>query len=188
VEAAGGCAQNVSTHFFMTKTLIFILTILTLQGHSDICSPKYFSFKDSCSAKDFLLLRDKVTQSDFFRQRDSVRKIQYPLGDQDTCNSVDITKNMLQQFLKDIDINLLLKTNTFESTYFFNIAPPQFSDSKKCKDIIRLQYFPSSCTFRLVIDNVYLVENTDCIGGSQVVYSFKIVNGRLSDFWRNEAG
>jgi hypothetical protein len=95
---------------------------------------------------------------------------------------------MLQQFLQDIDIDLLSKSNSFERAYFFKIAPPQFSDSKKCKDLIKIQYFPKSCTFRLVIDNVYLVEKTECIGGSQVVYSFKIVNGRLSDFWRDEAG
>lgn len=172
----------------LTPFLVFFILIGSGHMAADISTPINNIFNDSCSAKDFLLLRDKGVQADFFRQRDSVQKIQYPLDDQDKFNSVDITSKMLQQFLKDIDINQLLKTDNFESSYFFNISPPQFKDSKKCKDVIKVQYFHSSCTFRLVIDNVYLVQDTDCIGGTQVMYSFKIINGRISDFGRDEAG
>jgi hypothetical protein len=128
------------------------------------------------------------TQSEFFRQRDSVQKAQYSHGDQDIYNSVDINSKMLQQFLTDIDVNQLQKTGTFEKSYFFNIAPPQYKDTKECKDIIRVQYLSSSCTFILIIDNVYMVQDLGCAGGTQVIYSFKISNGHVRDFGRNEAG
>jgi len=142
----------------------------------------------NCSAKNLLKLRDNGLQYDFFRQLASIRKVQYPNNDQDTDNSVDITPSLLKKFLKDVNVDTLQKNGTYESYYFFNIAPAQYVDSKKCKDKIEIQYFNKECGFRMVIDNVYLVEKRDCIGGSQVIYGFKIVDGKIVDFTRNEAG
>ena len=143
---------------------------------------------NSCSAKDLLELRNPALQYDFFRQLDSIRKVQYPNNDQDTNNSVDITPNLLRKFLAEINADTLQQNEIYEGYYFFNIAPPQYVDSKKCRDKITIQYFGKECGFRIIIDNVYLVEKEGCIGGSQVLYGFKIVGGKIVDFTRNEAG
>jgi hypothetical protein len=140
-----------------------------------------------CSSTDITKLNDKKLQVDFFTRLDSVRKAQYPNNDQDTNNSVDLTPKLLQLFLKDINLETLKKNGRYDAFYFFNISPPQFKDSKECKDRISLRYFPESCMFRIEVENVYLVER-DCIGGSQVSYGFKIVKDKIVDFGRNEAG
>src|SRR5687767_8682820 len=61
----------------------------------------------NCSAKDLLKLRNQELQFDFFRQLDSLRKVQYPGNDQDTNNSVDITPGLFRQFLTDINAETL---------------------------------------------------------------------------------
>ena len=141
----------------------------------------------NCSAMDLVKLKDKELQDEFFKQLDSIKKVQYSNYTQDTGNSVDITPNLLRQFLENINADSLQMNGVYESHFFFNIAPPQYVDSKKCKDIISIQYF-IDCGFRMVIDNVYLVEKEGCIGGSQVVYGFKIIDGKIVDFGRQEAG
>ncbi len=147
---------------------------------------------NNCSASDFLKLKDKNLQDDFFRQLDSLRKSQYRINDPDTKSSVDITQNLLKKFLKEVNIDTLQKNGTYECFYFFNIAPPEFVDSKKCKDKITIQYLSETCEFRMMVDNVYLVDVEDdkpyCIGGAQVVYDFKILDGKIVDFRRGLIG
>lgn len=164
----------------MKLLTIYILTFMTFFGMTSF-------IQTDCSPTDFTKLNDKKLQDDFFKQRDSVQKAQYPNSDQDIKNSVDLTRQMLMQFLKDFNIETFKKTGTYENYYFFNISPPQFKDSKVCKDKISVQYFKESCTYRMIIENVYMVEK-DCIGGQQVSYTFKIIKNKIADFGRDEAG
>lgn len=141
----------------------------------------------NCTASDFLNLANETTETSFFHQRDSVLKSQYPHGDKDVFNSVDITREMLHQFLREITIDSLALSGSIEKVYFFNISPPAYSDSKLCEDRIAVRYFEDDCTYRMTIDNVYMVEG-DCIGGSQVSYGFRIEGDQIIDFTRQEAG
>ena len=142
-----------------------------------------------CSGRavDILKLKEKELQIEFFLKLDSIKKLQYPDKDQDTCNSVDLTPALLNKILKDINGMTLQEKGVFTSFYNFNIACPGFTDSEVCKDKVSIHFFEESCCFRIVIENSYMVEG-DCIGGSQVVYGFKIDNGRIIDFGRQEAG
>ncbi len=141
----------------------------------------------NCTASDFLNLANMATETSFFHQRDSVLRSQYPHGDKDTFNTVDITREMLRQFLSEINIDSLALSGSIEKVYFFNISPPAYSDSKLCEDKITIQYFEDDCTYRMTIDTIYMVEG-DCIGGSQVSYGFRIEGDKIVDFTRQEAG
>lgn len=141
-----------------------------------------------CSVIDFMNLSNSELQNDLFFHIDSIRKFQYPNNDQDSCNSVELTPELLTKFLKDLNTDTLLETSSFKAFYHFNIFCPSFSDNETCKDKISVQFSKETCNFRMVIDNTYLVEQNDCIGGSQVVYSFRISNNKIVDFGRQEAG
>jgi len=164
----------------MTNLTINILAFIIFIGTTSLRQP-------DCSPTDFTKLKDKKLQDNFFTQLDSVKKVQYPKNDQDTKNAVDLTPKMLNQFLKDFNLETFKKTGIYENYYFFNISPPQFKDSKICKDKISVQYFSESCTYRMIVENVYIVEN-NCIGGQQVSYNFKIIKNKIVDFGRDEAG
>lgn len=140
------------------------------------------------SSKDFLQLKNKELQADFFRVLDSTRKSQYRNNDQDIYNLVDITPDLLRKFLKDINADTLARHDVFEARYFFNIAPRSFTDSKKCDDLVTLRFFREDGSFRMIIDNVYPVEELGCAGGAQVIYGFKIRDNRIVDFDRQAAG
>lgn len=133
----------------------------------------------------FLELVDKNIQADFFHLLDSIRKAQYPQNDQDTTISVDLTPKLLDKFLNDLNKAQFAQTGKFEKEYNFNIAPPEFADSKACTDQISLSFEKNTCSFRLVITNRFFAE---WCHGSSVVYGFKINGGKISSFGRNEAG
>jgi hypothetical protein len=141
-----------------------------------------------CGSEDFLKLKNKQLQADFFRQLDSVRKGQYPNNDQDIYNLVDITPALLNKFLSDINIDSLRKNEMYEASYFFNIAPKEYTDSRKCDDVITVRFFSEDCSFRMIIDNVYPVKDVGCAGGAQVLYGFKIFKSRIIEFGRQAAG
>ena len=140
-----------------------------------------------CSPTTIKKLEDKRLMGYFFDRLDSVKRIQYPGNDQDTGNSVDLNPRLLSQFISDINTETFSKTGTFQKHYFFDMAPASYKDSEKCKDVISIQFIPSSCSFRIEIQNAYPVKN-DCAGGSQVSYHFKIQNNSIVNFSRNEAG
>jgi len=190
------------------KTIFYILIILLIAGcnnprHNqksaneslELLSEPDKNLEDTlkvavdkiCSAVDFMKLSQKEIQITFFHNLDSIRKVQYPANDQENCNSVDMTPYLLNDFLKSIDEEAFQKSGEFECVYNFNIACPDFTDSEICKDKISIKYFEKTCCFRLVIENIYMVEG-DCIGGSQVVYGFDIQNDRIVNFSRQEAG
>lgn len=136
---------------------------------------------------DLLNLKKKELQTEFFVMLDSIKNVQYPSNDQDSCNSVDLSPDLLKQFLNDIDIDSLKSSNLYTALYNFNIACHGFKDSDRCMDKISFQFFPETCGYRIVIENSYLVEGA-CIGGSQVNYGFKIKGDRIVNLSRQEAG
>ena len=140
-----------------------------------------------CQALGLMKLQNKKFQDDFFKQLDSIRKVQYPNNDQETEIMIDIDRKLLIQFLKDIDQPALSKNKSFEKEYHFNIAPKEYSDPPECKDKISVEFYPENCGYRMVIWNTFLVEENWCTE-SQVVYGFEIQNDRVVNFSRNEAG
>lgn len=143
----------------------------------------------NCSmvASDFLLMRSKHLQEQFFYNIDSIRKIQYPNEAVDTSILADITPYYLNVFLRDINIETLVLHKAFSKSYHFNYAPEGYSDPKVCDDDIRLYFDTSTCSFRLVLYNTFLVEPDWCTE-SAVIYHFKIENDRITSFGRQEAG
>jgi len=141
----------------------------------------------NCSAVDFIKLENKGLQKSFFTQLDSIRKVQYPDNDQETEIFVDLTPRLLNQFLKDINKDYLIKNGDFEKEYNFNISPPDYTDHIDCKDKIKIKYYPNSCSFRMEIHNTFLVPDNWCTE-SMVVYGFTIRDGKITDFGRNVAG
>lgn len=137
--------------------------------------------------ENFLKLKDKELQADFFSQLDSIREVQYPNNDQETSIMVDLTPEYLIQFLDDINLDSLTTNKQFEKEYHFNIAPKDFTDPEICKDKIAVSFDAENCSFRLNVYNTFLVEPDWCTE-SMVVYGFKIENGKTVNFWRQEAG
>ena len=140
-----------------------------------------------CSAIDFMQLSQKDIQTNFFYQLDSILKVQYPNNDQERCNSVDLTPYLLNEFLIKIDKETFQQSGEFTVIFNFNIACPKFYDSEICQDKISVRFFDKTCSFRIVIENNYMVEG-DCIGGSQVVYGFDLQNSKVVNLNRQEAG
>ncbi len=150
----------------------------TLQIDSTPCTAK---------ANDFLKLKDKALQKEFFFMLDSIRKVQYPDNDQELTIMVDLTPEYLNKFLADLNNDSLRLKNTFEKEYHFNIAPKGYTDPKVCKDKIQITFDEEHCSFRMNIYNTFLVEPNWCTE-STIVYTFKIEGDRIIDFGRNEAG
>lgn len=143
--------------------------------------------KWDCSANDFLSLKNEKVSNQLFFKLDSIRSYQYPNNDQEVNISVDLTKEYLNKFLADIDKDILSKTGRYENEYHFNIAPKGYTDPKKCMDKISVEFSSTDCSYRMVIYNTFLVEPDWCTE-SAVIYSFKIKNKTIVDFYRNEAG
>ncbi len=144
---------------------------------------------ESCEGQsvDFLILEDERVQADFFSKLDSIRKIQYPDDDRKMSIMVDITPEYLNKFLTDLDQDTLMVKKGFDKEYHFDIAPQGYTDPKICMDRIEVGFDEEKCTFRLKVFNTFLVQADWCTE-SMVVYGFKIENGNLVDFWRQEAG
>lgn len=137
------------------------------------------------TALEFLKLANKNIQIDFFHQLDSIRKVQYPKNDQDTTIFVDLSPNLLDKFIRDLNKVVFSKTGNFEKEYDFNLAPPKYTDSKECKDKISITFDKRTCSFQLVIYNKFFAEWCQ---ETTVIYGFKINTNKISNFGRNEAG
>jgi len=150
--------------------------------------PENFSKLDTtCSAITFLNLKNSEVQNSFFQELDSAPRHQYTEIIQDTNIMVDITPKYLLLFLDAIDEKSLKEANYFSQDYHFNIAPPQYSDPKKCTDRIAITYNPDSRSFTLQVFNTFLVEPDWCTE-SMVIYMFKLQGGSITNFARHEAG
>lgn len=136
-------------------------------------------------AKDILYLNNPTLQSSFFSQLDSMLNIQYQNHDQEKDIFVDLTPKMLEQFLRDLDTNQLIKTGAFEISYHFNIAPPKYKDTKACSDQITIEYDSKSKFFILTIGNRFYYEWCQ---ESSVRYTFTITQKGIRLIDRTEAG
>lgn len=136
-------------------------------------------------ATDILYLNNPTLQKSFFSQLDSMLYSQYPKQDQEKDIFVDLTPKMLEQFLRDLDTNQLIKTGSFEKSYHFNIAPPMYKDTKACSDQITLEYDPKSEQFFLIIGNRFYYEWCQ---ESSVRYNFTITQKGVRLIDRAEAG
>ena len=137
------------------------------------------------AATDILKLRDATIQADFFHQLDSIRKVQYPNNDQDTAIFVDFTPILIDRFLKDLNKEQLTSKGEFKKEYNFNISPPQYKDSKECRDKISLTFDNITCNFRITIFNEFFAEGCQ---ESTVTYVFQIRSNKISNFGRYETG
>ncbi len=95
--------------------------------------------------------------------------------------NLDITYEMLFDFLKDIDKKKFSTTNNFEKTYNENTGK-----EKSHKYTIMLTFYPSECGYRLVVN--HFIEAKEWSDEISVIYSFRILDDRIVDFVRQEAG
>ncbi len=123
----------------------------------------------------------------FFHCVDTVRRFQYPKGDQDTTISVDIPRHILHDFLRYLDDDALRLSGEAEMEFQFNIAPKGYIDPAVRKDKVSIRFFPERCRFRMVVSTHFLVPPNWC-QGAQVVYGFTIGQDRVLAFYRDEAG
>jgi hypothetical protein len=142
----------------------------------------------TCSATDVMKLMKSDLQRDFFAQLDSARTAQYPNNDQEIDIFVDVTPQLLDRFLKDINKDSLLPNRRFDKKYHFNIAPAGFADPAQCRDRIEVVFNEDQCSFRIVMYNTCLVGEEGWCTESTVVYVFELTDDRILRFWRNEAG
>ncbi len=165
--------------FSFLSFIPFVFNINTEIPKSDI---------HNCQSIDFLRLNEIELQTQFFNQLDAILRIQYPNNENREADIfVDLNVNLLNQFLKDIDGDLLTKNGKFEKEYDFNIAPEEYYDSEKCNDKISIQFDKTDCSFRMVISNSFLAEPNWCTE-STIIYAFKIIDNHIVDFNRNAAG
>lgn len=167
--------------------LRFVIFVLFVIACKSVDKPTINDDSETCQASDFLKLQDEKLQNIFFQQLDSTTHIQYPNNDQEKEIMIDLTPNLLMQFLRDVDKTALLKTGRFEKEYHFNIAPKGFSDPETCKDKISIEFYPQNCSYRMMIWNTFLAEPDWC-AESQVIYNFEINNDKITGLTRNEAG
>lgn len=184
-----GCTHSVEKDSTVTRlesendTLLINEAPLKLDNEIE----KIEEVKSIGLSSDFLKLKYKNLQSEFFGKIDSIRTVQYPNNHQEISIMDDMTPEYLNKFLADINLDSLSKNNQFEQEYHFNIAPEDFTDPDICKDKIEVSFNDKDGSFRLSIYNTFLVELDWCTE-SMVIYGFSIKEDKIINFWREEAG
>ena len=143
--------------------------------------------RTSCDAASLERLKNPVLFASFFHCVDSMRRVQYPNGEQDTTLSVDITPAVMKEFLEKVDHALLSRSGEAEIDFHFGVAPTGYTDPPACRDKVSVSFNARSCHFRMVVFNTFLVPPDWCTEGT-VVYGFMIGQDRVLDFYRDEAG
>jgi len=142
-----------------------------------------------CNLKVFLSLKSKNLQTDFFKKIDSVTAVQYPEGKAPTVN---ITPKILNRYLNDIEKDLSqqpIGKKIVERTYHYNLVPPEFAQqASNTKNKIYLSFYPKSCDFTLHLLYSYFLKEHDVVVESLVIYYFTIIDGKIANFGRDEAG
>lgn len=155
---------------------------------------------NNCSVDDFLLLRKKDVQQDFFKKMDSIFVVQYP-NKKDRENTINVTPEILNRYLKDINEQSLRDSlvvfndvTLANKEYNFKFIPKSFHQWKTSnyKNTIYIRYSPNHCSFGLYINYSCIIDFEDeedkVIEEHLIFYHFKIVNGKIVDFGRNEVG
>lgn len=154
----------------------------------------------NCSINDFLILKEKNIQQDFFKKIDSVFVIQYP-NPKDRESSINITPEILNKYLRDIDKQSLKDSLVvFEDVtlankeYHFKFIPKSFNQWKTSnyKNNIYIRHSAKDCSFSLYINYSCLIDfegdEDDVVEEHLIFYYFRIINGKIVDFGRNEVG
>jgi hypothetical protein len=142
-----------------------------------------------CNLKVFLSLKSKNLQADFFRKINSITAVQYPKSKAQTVN---ITPSILNRYLNDIENNLSqqpIDEIIVERTYHYKLVPPEFAQqASNTKNKIYLSFYPKSCDFTLHLLYSYFLKEHDVVVESLVIYYFTIIDGKIANFGRDEAG
>ena len=142
-----------------------------------------------CNLKVFLSLKSKNLQADFFRKINSITAVQYPKSKAQTVN---ITPSILNRYLNDIENNLSqqpIDEIIAERTYHYKLVPPDFAQqASNTKNKIYLSFYPKSCDFTLHLLYSYFLKEHDVVVESLVIYYFTIIDGKIANFGRDEAG
>ena len=142
-----------------------------------------------CNLKVFLSLKSKNLQADFFRKIDSATAVQYPKGKAQTVN---ITPAILNRYLNDIEKDLSQQSvgeMIAERTYHYKLVPPEFTkQANNTKNKIYISFYPKGCDFTLHLLYSYYLKEHDVVVESSVIYYFTIINGKIVNFGRDEAG
>ena len=143
-----------------------------------------------CKIKNILLLKNKTLQAEFFRKIEATTAEQYAERNRD--ETVNITPAMLNKYLNDIENNLntqVADTTTFERMYHYKLVPPEFAQqASKEKNKIYIRFHPKGCDFSLYLLYSYYLKEHDVVVESSVIYYFTIINGKIANFGRDEAG
>lgn len=170
-------------------TFLFLIAFLIFQSchipHTNNDKSKVADNSQSgCKAEDFFLLKENDIQQDFFKNLDSVLLIQYPDG-RKKAMFTDITGVMLKTFVQNVDSMRFLKDKLADLLYYDDLAAVQ-GVGGKLKQSIEISFDESICGFRLLLINYF--ESAEYADESSVVYSFRILNNRIVDFYRQEVG
>ena len=115
--------------------------------------------------------------------------MQYPKSKAQTVN---ITPSILNRYLNDIENNLSqqpIDEIIAERTYHYKLVPPEFAkQANNAKNKIYISFYPKSCNFTLHLLYSYYLKEHDVVVESSVIYYFTIINGKIANFGRNEAG
>ena len=137
----------------------------------------------TCEASDIFALQEKSNEELFFRQLDSKIKTQYPVIDEKL--SAEITPALLTEFLKELNLENLENNAGYQKKIPIKLTPAKLK-TKIETNTIELIFFPQECSYRLSILTYY--ETDEFSDENSVSYSFKILNNKITDFERQEAG
>ena len=139
--------------------------------------------ENNCDVKDIVFLNQNEGHKSFIKTLDSTVQKQYPAGKEIT--SPELNTEILTQFLNDLNLENFDETFKFQKKYNLKLTPKSVQTLNEI-NIIELVYYPKECSYRLSINCSY--ETEDYSDESSVIYFFKIVDGKLKDFARQEAG
>lgn len=152
-------------------TLLILMIFVKLNGQTKRFNPTTF-----------LELNDSKLQTQLFYKIDSITKVQYPKR-RIRKRAINLNTNLINNFIIDLDTNQLKEKHTFTQEVQLGITSGKEIDTT-CIDDINLKYNANEY-FILTISNSFLKEITKC-SSTNVLYYFKIENGKILDFNRKE--
>ncbi|WP_334126806.1 hypothetical protein [Empedobacter brevis] len=170
-------------NLFLLIVLIVCVSCLQNTKNADKTGENKTENNLDCKPEDILILTRKDMETEFFRKLDAVISKQYP--EEKEKQTIDITPELLNQFLRDLNINTLKNDSVFQKKYGVKLTSEN-TETRNESNTMELMYFPQDCTYRLSVNNYY--ETNEFSDERSVSYSFKIENGHVTAFRRQEAG